>query len=122
MTEHTPGIVDRLRARYGWFDHVMRAQERYSDGKGNFCAAGLTYFTIFAMFPLLMVGFATGGFVLSRRPGLLHHIEERIRVSVSGESGQQLITLMDSAIQSRTSVGIIGLAVAGRHHRADRAR
>ena len=41
-----------------WFDHVMRAQERYNDSKGDFYAAGITYFTIFALFPLLMVGFA----------------------------------------------------------------
>ena len=56
---------------YGWFDHVMRAQERYQDSKGDFYAAGITYFTIFAFFPLLMVGFAIGGFVLARQPDLL---------------------------------------------------
>ncbi len=39
----------------------MRAQERYNDSKGDFYAAGITYFTIFALFPLLMVGFAVGG-------------------------------------------------------------
>ena len=37
-----PGILDRLRARYHWFDHVMRAQERYQDSKGDFYAAGAT--------------------------------------------------------------------------------
>jgi membrane protein len=58
-----PGILDRLRTRYGWFDHVMRAQGRYQDSKGDFYAAGITYFTIFALFPLLMVGFAAAGFV-----------------------------------------------------------
>ena len=48
----------------------MRAQERYQDSKGDFYAAGITYFTVFAIFPLLMVGFAIGGFVLaeSARP------------------------------------------------------
>lgn len=108
-----PPVLDRLRSRYGWFDHALRAQQRYDDCQGNFYAAGLTYFTIFAIFPLLMVGFATGGFVLSRRPDLLHQIENRIRATMSGDTGQQLIDLMDSAIDSRTSVGVIGLAVAG---------
>lgn len=113
MTESAkPGILDRLRARYAWFDHVMRAQERYNDAKGNFYAAGITYFTIFALFPLLMVGFAVGGFVLSRRPDLLADIENRIRSTVSGDFGQQLVKLMDSAIDSRGTVGVIGLAVA----------
>jgi membrane protein len=107
-----PGILDRLRARYPWFDHVMRAQTRYQDCNGDFFAAGITYFTVFALFPLTMVGFAVGGFVLSRQPDLLAQIETRIKSTVSGDFGQQLVNLMDSAIASRTSVGIIGLATA----------
>src|SRR3954465_13050048 len=107
-----PGILDRLRTRYGWFDHVMLAQGRYQDSKGDFYAAGITYFTIFALFPLLMVGFAIGGFVLANQPDLLAEIAERIKSSVSGDLGRQLVDLMDSAIESRTSVGIIGLATA----------
>ena len=64
MTEpDKPGILDRFRARYKWFDHVMRAQERYQDSKGDFYAAGITYFTIFALFPLLMVAFSIAGFM-----------------------------------------------------------
>src|SRR5258708_39550038 len=107
-----PGFLDRLRARFGWFDHVMRAQQRYQDSKGDFFAAGITYFTIFALFPLLMVGFAAGGFVLARNPALLADIELQIKSKVSGDFGVQLVNLMDSAIESRPSVGIIGLATA----------
>src|SRR6185312_14458198 len=95
-----------------WFDHVMRAQQRYQDAKGDFYAAGITYFTVFALFPLLMVGFAVAGFILSARPDLLAAIEHRIRMTVAGNFGQQLIALMDAAVASRTSVGIIGLATA----------
>ncbi|CAJ1502302.1 inner membrane protein YhjD [[Mycobacterium] kokjensenii] len=108
-----PGIVDRLRSRYGWFDHVMRAQERYDECQGNFFAAGMSYYTIFALFPLLMVGFSVGGFLLSRRPEVLDDIEARIRHSIPGEFGAELVTLMDTAISSRASVGVIGLATAG---------
>jgi membrane protein len=107
-----PGILDRLRARFRWFDHAMRAQERYQDSKGDFYAAGITYFTIFALFPMLMVGFAIGGFILANQPELLAEIQARIKSTISGDIGQQLVDLMDSAIKSRTSVGIIGLATA----------
>lgn len=107
-----PGILDRLRVRYPWFDHVMRAQERYRDSKGDFYAAGITYFTVFALFPLAMLGFSAAGFVLASRPDLLAEIQERIRQAVSGDFSQQLIELMNSAVESRTSVGIIGLATA----------
>ena len=107
-----PGVLDRLRARYAWFDRIMRAQERYNDSKGDFYAAGITYFTVFALFPLLMVGFAAGGFVLASRPQLMNDIEQRIKETVSGDFGTQLVQLMDSAISSRGTVGVIGLATA----------
>src|SRR5215471_11484538 len=107
-----PGILDRLRTRYHWFDHAMRAQQRYQDSKGDFYAAGITYFTVFALFPLLMVGFAVGGFVLASQPELLAEIEDKVKSTVSGDVSQQLVRLIESAIESRTSVGIIGLATA----------
>jgi len=106
------GVLDRLRARFGWFDHVMRAYQRFDDGSGGFFAAGLTYYTIFALFPLLMVGFAVVGFGLSRRPELLSQIDNHIRAAVPSELGRELIELMNSAIRARTSVGVIGLATA----------
>jgi membrane protein len=56
-----------------------------------------------------MVGFAVAGFVLSRQPELLAHIEDRIQTAVSGKFGKQLVKAMNAAIESRSSVGIIGL-------------
>jgi membrane protein len=106
------GILDRLRARYEWFDHAMRANDRFEESKGNFFAAGLTYYTIFALFPLLMVGFSAGGFLLSRRPDVLTGIDHKVRAAVPGALGQQVVDLMNSAIASRASVGVIGLAAA----------
>ena len=107
-----PGILGRLRARYEWFDHVMRANERFNHRKGNYFAAGLTYYTIFALFPLAMVGLAAGGFVLSHRPDLLSKVDQKITATVPGNIGHQLVDLTHSAIESRASVGVIGLAVA----------
>jgi membrane protein len=107
-----PGILDRLRARFGWFDHAMRANDRFEESKGNFFAAGLTYYTIFALFPLLMVSFSVGGFMLSRRPDVLSGIDNKVKSAVPGALGHQLLDLMNSAINSRASVGVIGLAAA----------
>lgn len=113
MTEPAkPGFFDRLRARFGWLDHIWRAYERFDERHGGFFAAGLTYYTIFALFPLLMVGFATVGFVLARRQDLLKAIDNHIRAAVSGALGHQLVGLMNSAINARASVGVIGLAAA----------
>jgi membrane protein len=104
--------LERLRGRYPWLDHAVRAQQRYDRSQGDFYAAGITYFTIFAMFPVLMVGFAVVGFVLASRPERLAEIDSRVKAAVPGEFGEQIIGLMDAAIASRTSVGVIGLATA----------
>lgn len=106
------GVFDRLRSRYGWIDHVIRAYQRFDERNGGFFAAGLTYYTIFALFPLLMVGFAVFGFVLARKPQLLSTIDDHIRSQVNGALGNQLQELMNSAIDARTSVGVIGLITA----------
>ncbi|BAX91254.1 inner membrane protein YhjD [Mycobacterium shigaense] len=107
-----PGIFDRLRARYRWLDHVVRAYQRFDARSGGFFAAGMTYYTIFALFPLLMVSFAVVGFVLASDPPLLGTIDAHIRSSVTGALSDQLIQLMNSAINARASVGVIGLATA----------
>jgi membrane protein len=104
--------LERLRRRYPWLDHAVRAQQRYDQSQGDFYAAGITYFTIFALFPVLMVGFAVVGFVLASRPDRLAEIDSRVKAAVPGEFGEQIIGLMDAAIASRTSVGVIGLATA----------
>lgn len=107
-----PGLLDRLRTRHPRFDHLMRAYRRFDDRNGGFFAAGLTYYTVFALFPMLMVGFAVFGFVLARRSQLLSAIDDHIRSQVSGPLGDQLLDLMNSAIDARASVGVIGLATA----------
>src|SRR5882757_3765291 len=107
-----PGILDRIRARSGSFDHVTRAFLHFRNRNGNLLAAGLTYYTLIALFPLLMVGFALGGFALARHPERLSMLDERIRSWVSPELGQQLVNLVHSAVAARTSVGVIGLIIA----------
>ena len=90
--------LERLRRRYQWLDHAVRAQKRYDGSQGDFYAAGITYFTIFALFPVLMVGFAVVGFVLASRPQVLAEIDSRVKSAVPGEFGEQIIGLMDAAI------------------------
>jgi len=103
--------VNITRLKTAW-RRALRANQRYEDANGDIYAAGVTYFTIFAMFPLLMMGFAAVGFVLTRRPQVLADIDSRVKAAVPGEFGQQVISLMDAAIESRTSVGVIGLGTA----------
>ena len=64
------------------------------------------------MFPLLMIGFAALGFVLASRPELLGRIDASVRGAIPGDFVSLVTGLMDTAIASRTTVGIVGLLAA----------
>lgn len=107
-----PGFLERQRAAHPRFDHVVRAGLRYQDNKGNYYAAGLTYFTVLAVVPIIMVVFSVAGFVLAGRPELLDQIQQVIAENIPGELGGTVQSLIDSAIESRGAVGLIGLLTA----------
>ncbi|HEY5857215.1 MAG TPA: inner membrane protein YhjD [Aldersonia sp.] len=103
--------IARVRQQ-GWVAHVIRAAVRFQSQRGDYYAAGITYFTVLALFPLLMVGFAVAGFVLAENQELLTEAQNKITESMPGSMGEQINSLIDQAIGSRTSVGVIGLLAA----------
>ena len=107
-----PSFLEKQRVRYRWFDHIMEAASRYQSSKGDYFAAGTTYFSVFALFPLLMIGFATAGFVFANNPELLDKAKDKIADSADGSMGEELTDLMDQAIASRATIGVLGLLIA----------
>ncbi|PYE14648.1 membrane protein [Williamsia limnetica] len=107
-----PSFLDKQRAARPWLDHLVEAGQRYQGSKGDYFAAGTTYFSIFALFPLLMIGFAAAGFVFVNNPDLLDRAKDKIAESVDGSMGEQLTDLMNQAIDSRATIGVVGLVVA----------
>ncbi|WP_027500282.1 inner membrane protein YhjD [Rhodococcus sp. UNC363MFTsu5.1] len=105
-------LLERLRAARPWLDHLIRAGGRYQAQKGDYFAAGITYFSVFALFPLLMVAFAATGFILVGHPELLTSIHDAVSKAMPGNLGDQINQLIDAAIAARTTVGVIGLIVA----------
>lgn len=105
-----PTMLDKLRAKWGWFDHIMRMQERFGTEGGNQYSAGITYFSVLSMFPLLMLAFAVAATVLNNRPDLLQEIKDQIVAAVDGSLGETLNGILDAAIEQRTAMfGIGGL-------------
>ncbi|NLG56078.1 MAG: inner membrane protein YhjD [Rhodococcus sp.] len=104
-----PGFVEKQRAKRPWFDHAVRAGERYQGQKGDYYAAGITYFSVLSIVPMLMVTFAIAGFVLAGNPTWLDEIKHAISDNVPGSLGDTLNDLVDSAIDSRGAVGVVGL-------------
>lgn len=93
--------------------HLIRATERFNDRMGNQFGAAITYFSFLSMIPILMVSFAAAGFVLASHPTLLQDIFNKILANVSDPTlAATLKSTINTAIQQRTTVGIVGLAIA----------
>ncbi|MEU2256556.1 inner membrane protein YhjD [Nocardia xishanensis] len=102
------GIERRVQAR-PWLEHLIRAGGRYERQRGDYYAAGITYFTVLSLFPLLMVAFAVAGFVLAGNEQLFQELQEKVVEVIPGELGTQLNSLIDQAVRSRGTVGVLGL-------------
>jgi membrane protein len=114
MTEQptTPSRLDRLRRRHPWLDHLVRAEERYTERHGDHYAAGITYFSVLALVPLIMVAFAVLALVLLANPELLARLKDSIGASLPAGLDQTLNPIIDQAVASATTVGVIGLLFA----------
>lgn len=106
------GALDKFRSKWPWFDHIMEMQERYTDKGGNQFAAGITYFSVLSIFPLLMLTMAIVAMVLAGNQGLMDRVTEQISNSASGEMGETLNTILAQAVDQRGSVFSVALLLA----------
>lgn len=104
-----PTRIEKLRARYEWLDHLVRAGARYTERHGDHYAAAVTYFSVLSLFPLLLVGFAIAGYVLFFQPDLLTQLQAAIAANVPQGLDTLINPIVTSAIEQRNTVGIIGL-------------
>jgi membrane protein len=105
-------LMTRQRRARPWLDHLARAGEAFTERYGNHYAAAITYFSVLSLFPLLMIAFAVAGFVLAGNDALLTEMKNGITDAVPSGLGETITDVVDEAIKSRGTVGIIGLLAA----------
>ena len=99
-----------LQTRRPSVAHVAAAWTRLKDRNGNLYAGAITYFSFLALFPLILLAVAITGFVLHAHPAAQADLFDRISENVPGDFGKTLHSSIKTAIDARTSVGVIGLA------------
>lgn len=107
--EEGPTFLERQREKYPWLDHLVRAGARYTENHGDHYAAAITYFSILALVPLLMVAFAAAGFVLRGNPDLVQQLRGGITSAAPGQLGATLGGVIDTAINRAGAIGAVGL-------------
>jgi membrane protein len=105
-------FLARQRRQRPWLDHLVRAGEAYSERYGNHYAAAITYFSVLSLFPLIMIAFAVAGFALAGNQTLLQEMQDSITEAVPSGLGETINDVVKQAIESRGTVGIIGLLAA----------
>jgi membrane protein len=105
-------VVDKFRRKWTWFDHLVRANDAFTNRYGNQFAAAITYFSVLSLFPLMMIAFAVAGFILSAQPELLDELKESISKAVPGSLGGTINNVIGTALDSKGTVGVLGLLTA----------
>ncbi|WP_293790736.1 YhjD/YihY/BrkB family envelope integrity protein [uncultured Corynebacterium sp.] len=107
-----PGPLDKYREKWPWLDHVLRMQDRYSEQGGNQYAAGITYFSVMTIFPLMMLTLAVLAMILAGNEKLLNEVMDKVANMGDGNMGEVLKTIIEQSIEQRNSVFSIGLLLA----------
>ncbi|HEU5268268.1 MAG TPA: YhjD/YihY/BrkB family envelope integrity protein, partial [Jatrophihabitans sp.] len=104
------GRWQALQRRYAWLRHAIAAWQLMGRNNANQYAAAITYFSFLALFPLLLLAVSVAGFILHSHPAAQQQLFNHIGDSVPGELGKTLKVALQTAINKRAGIGIVGLA------------
>ena len=104
--------VERL-LRIGWIAHIQRAVQRYNGRFGYQFGAGVAYFSVLAIIPVIMVAFSILGFlVVELRPDLVSTVADLATAQFRGVDPKTIATIeagIVSLLENYTSIGLVGL-------------
>ena len=104
--------IERI-LRIGWIAHIQRAVQRYNGRFGYQFGAGVAYFSVLAIIPVIMVAFSIVGFLLVElRPDLVSTVADLATAQFRGVDPDTIETIeagIISLLENYTSIGVVGL-------------
>jgi membrane protein len=91
---------------FGAFDILRQALRRFIQERGPEAAAGTAFFTVFSLFPLLLVLVAIGSSLVLGRQQVLNQIIQFVRLTFPNP--ELVVTNLQNLLENRGSIGIIG--------------
>ncbi|MFI0800758.1 YhjD/YihY/BrkB family envelope integrity protein [Amycolatopsis lurida] len=105
-------LLPRLRRKYGWLDHLIRANDAFTERYGNHYAAAITYFSVLSVIPILMVAFAILKIVLAGDQVVTNQLVDGIKKSVPEGLSDLVGSIIKAALDSGGGIGVFGLLLA----------
>lgn len=101
-----------------WVAHILRANRRFTHRLGNQFAGAITYFSILALVPILMLAFALLGFTVTE---IVPELRAEVTATISGSFGEggaggKIQTVVLQAFEGWPTifgVGLLSVAYAG---------
>ncbi|MEU8800446.1 YihY/virulence factor BrkB family protein [Spirillospora sp. NPDC048819] len=100
-------LLRDARERWRWFDHHVRALRRYQERRGDRLAAALTCYAFLSFFPLLALGYSLLGYLVGVSAQARDYFVRAVDSLLPGLAAEIRV---EEIAQSKTAVGIIGLA------------
>ncbi len=99
-----------------WVAHLMRAVERFGNRLGSQFAAAITYFSVLALVPILLLAFAILGFVLTvLRPDLIAQVSTAVTDALGSadpDTQAKISGLVVDYLNNWRGVGVVALISA----------
>ncbi len=101
-----------------WIKHLLRASQRFSGRLGSQFGAAITYFSVLAVFPILLFAFSLVGLVLTVvYPGGLSFVLDQTssaatNLGLNGTTRTSVLNFIDNALSNWAAPGIVGLLSA----------
>jgi len=107
-------VVKRVMA-WAWVAHLLRAIDRFSSRLGNQFAAAITYFSVLAIVPVLMIAFSILGLTIEvLRPDLAEALLEAIEARLQTVNGaKQIAETLVNTLTNWRGVLFVALLSAG---------
>ena|GEM_PF-3529855 len=112
--KQTSGPVAGVMALLGWVmrSRPLRANARLGQSRGGILAAGIAFYGVFSLFPLLTLGFTAVGLWLSGNEAVQQQIVDFVERSLPGlvGTGEGAVVDANELLASATDTTVLGLS------------
>jgi membrane protein len=95
-----------------WWRRLRESRRVYRARHGDHLAAAVTFFTVLALVPLLMMAVSVVGFLLSSSQSVFAQVERLVTVALPPPASMAVVNVVHIVVAERGALGVLGLTAA----------